>query len=94
MITALALWLLTMSAVDARVAAPAPVDALATTPMATTQGKCMSLSEAIDSIRRRGDVERVISAETRVSGGREVHYIKVLTKDGKVQTRKVPGCGR
>ena len=51
----------------------------------------MSLSEAIDSVRRGGNVERVISAETKVSGGREVHHIKVLTKDGKVQTHKVQG---
>jgi len=55
------------------------------------QGGGMSLSEAIDSVRRGGNVERVISAETKVSGGREVHHIKVLTKDGKVQTHKVQG---
>jgi hypothetical protein len=55
------------------------------------QGGGMSLSQAIESVRRGGNVERVISAETKVSGGREVHYIKVLTKDGKVQTHKVPG---
>jgi hypothetical protein len=57
-----------------------------------TQRGCTSLSGAIDSVRRRGNVERIISAETRVSGGREVHYIKVLTMDGKVQTHKVQGC--
>ena len=56
------------------------------------QGGCMSLSDAIDSVRRRGNVERIVSAETRVSGGREVHQIKVLTKDGKVQTHTVQGC--
>ena len=55
------------------------------------QGGGMSLSEAIESVRRRGNVERIISAETRVSGGRETHYIKVLTKDGKVQTHTIPG---
>ncbi len=56
-----------------------------------TQGGGMSLSEAIDSVRSRGNVERIISAVTKVSGGREVHHIKVLTKDGKVQTHKVQG---
>jgi len=56
------------------------------------QSGCMSLADAIESVRRRGNVEQVISAETRVSGGRETHYIKVLTKDGKVQTHKVTGC--
>ena len=55
------------------------------------QGGGMSLSEAIESVRRRGNVEQIISAETRVSGGRETHHIKVLTKDGKVQTHKVAG---
>ena len=56
------------------------------------QGGCMSLADAIEWVRRRGNVERIISAETRVSGGRETHLIKVLTKDGKVQTHKVAGC--
>lgn len=48
----------------------------------------MTLSQAIDSIRRRGNVERVISAETKG----KVHHIKVLTKDGKVQTHRIQGC--
>ena len=56
-----------------------------------TQSNGMTLSQAVDSVRRRGNVERVISASTRVSNGREVHYIKVLTKDGKVRTHKVQG---
>ena len=55
------------------------------------QGGGMSLSQAIESVRRGGNVKQVISAETKVSGGREVHHIKVLTKDGKVQTHKVQG---
>ena len=58
------------------------------------QGDGMSLSEAIDSVRRSGNVERIISAETKISGGREVHHIKVLTKDGKVQTHTRPGRKR
>ena len=55
------------------------------------QGGGMSLSEAIESVRRRGNVQQIISAETKVSGGREVHHIKVLTKDGRVQTHEVQG---
>ena len=50
----------------------------------------MTLSEAVESVRRSTD-GRIVSAETRTSGGREVHYIKVLTKDGKVKTHKIPG---
>ena len=55
----------------------------------------MSLSEATAMVRRSlrpGD--RIVSAETKVQGGREVHYIKILTKDGKVQTRRVNGRSR
>ena len=55
----------------------------------------MSLSEATAQVRRSlrpGD--RIVSAETKVQGGREVHFIKILTKDGKVQTRRVNGRRR
>jgi uncharacterized membrane protein YkoI len=57
------------------------------------QGNCMSLSKAIESVRSRTG-GRVVSAETKVSNGSEVHYIKVLTKDGKVKTHRVNGCRR
>jgi uncharacterized membrane protein YkoI len=53
----------------------------------------MSLSQAIASVRSRTG-GKIVSAETRVKGGREVHYIKVLTKDGKVKTHKVNGRSR
>ena len=59
----------------------------------TTQSNGMSLSQAIESVRRRTG-GKVVSAETRVQGGREVHHIKVLTKDGKVKTHRVNGCRR
>lgn len=54
---------------------------------------CTSLSQAIEQVRRRTG-GRVVSADTRVQGGREVHHIKVLTQDGKVRTHKVNGCRR
>ena len=57
------------------------------------QNNGMSLSEAIESVRRKTG-GRVVSAETRVQSGREVHHIKVLTKDGKVRTHKVNGRRR
>lgn len=49
-----------------------------------------SLGEAVEMVRRqyRG---RILSAETHVSGNREVHVIKVLTEDGKVKTVRIPG---
>ncbi|MCH9694763.1 MAG: hypothetical protein K0U72_09655 [Gammaproteobacteria bacterium] len=57
-----------------------------------TQGNGMSLSQATESVRRRTG-GRVVGAETKIEGGREVHYIKVL-KDGKVKTHKVNGRSR
>lgn len=52
-----------------------------------------SLSEAVEQVRRQTN-GRILSAETKVNGNREVHHIKVLTKDGKVKTVKVPGRRR
>jgi len=53
----------------------------------------MTLSEAVEQVRRQTN-GRIISAETKVRNGREVHHIKVLTKDGKVKTHKVQGRKR
>ena len=50
----------------------------------------MTLSEAVESVRPSTN-GRIGGAVTRTSGGREVHHIKVLTKDGKVKTHKIPG---
>ncbi len=85
---ALAAALLASAAVEARVAPPAPAIATEFAPYSAAQRRCMSLSQAVDSVRRRGNVERVISAETRG----DTHHIKVLTKDGKVRTHRVPAC--
>lgn len=51
------------------------------------------LSQAVEEVRRKTK-GRILSAETRMKGDREVHYIKVLTKDGKVKTHKVNGRKR
>jgi hypothetical protein len=58
------------------------------------QGGGMTLDQAIESVRRRGDVDRILSAETRRDGDRETHYIRYLTKDGKVKTEKIRGRSR
>lgn len=52
-----------------------------------------SLGEAVERVRRQYN-GRIVSAETRVSGNREVHVIKVLTEDGKVKTVRIPGRTR
>jgi len=56
----------------------------------TRQGSGMTLSEAVEQVRRQYN-GRIVSAETIVSGGRETHVIKVLTEDGKVKTVRIPG---
>ena len=61
--------------------------------LAATKDDGKTLAEAIEQVRRQTG-GRIVSAETRVRGGREVHYIKVLTKDGKVKTRTVNGKSR
>jgi hypothetical protein len=57
------------------------------------QNNCPSLNEAVERVRRQYN-GRIVSAETRVSGNRDVHHIKVLTQDGKVKTVTIPGCPR
>ena len=52
-----------------------------------------SLNEAVEQVRRQYKNGRIISAETKVSGGREVHHIRVMV-DGKVKTVKVNGRKR
>jgi hypothetical protein len=49
-----------------------------------------SLNEAVEQVRRQYN-GRIVSAETRMNGNREMHYIKVLTEDGKVKTVRIPG---
>jgi uncharacterized membrane protein YkoI len=61
--------------------------------LVVAQSDGVSLSEAIEQVRKRTG-GRVVSAETKVQNGREVHHIKVLTKDGKVRTHKVNGRRR
>ena len=63
----------------------------ATFMVAQANGK--SLSEAVEQVRRKTG-GRILSAETKMEGNREVHHIKVLTKDGKVKTHKVQGRKR
>ena len=62
-------------------------------PIQIAQNDGKSLSEAVESVRRKTG-GRIISAETKRNGNREVHHIKVLTKDGKVKTHKVQGRKR
>jgi DNA-binding transcriptional ArsR family regulator len=64
------------------------------TAMEVSQGNNgKSLSEAVEQVRRQTG-GRILSAETKMQGDREMHHIKVLTKDGKVKTHKIQGRKR
>ena len=65
----------------------------ADTGLRVAQSGGKSLSEAVEQVRRQTN-GRILSAQTKVKGNREVHHIKVLTKDGKVKTVKVQGRKR
>lgn len=54
------------------------------------QNDGMTLSQAVEQVRRQYN-GRIVSAETKRSGNREVHHIKVLTQEGKVITVRIPG---
>ena len=58
--------------------------------LAIAQGRCMSLSQAVESVRKRSSVERIVSANTRNG----VHHVRYMTKDGKVRTEKIRDCSR
>jgi uncharacterized membrane protein YkoI len=58
--------------------------------LVVAQNNGPTLDQAVEQVRKQYN-GRIVSAETKVSGNREVHYIKVLTDDGKVKTVKVPG---
>lgn len=51
-----------------------------------------SLEQAVQQVKRQGDV-RVLSAETVKVNGRRVHRIKVLTGDGRVKYVRVDAGG-
>jgi len=57
------------------------------------QGGGKSLNEAVEQVRRQYPNGRIINAETKVSGGREVHHVRVMV-DGKVKTVQVNGRSR
>ena len=64
-----------------------------TAPILLADGGGKSLNEAVEQVRRQYKNGRIISAETKVSGGREVHHIRVMV-DGKVKTVKINGRKR
>lgn len=60
-------------------------------PVGASVRNCISLEQAVRRVRKQYG-GRIISAETRGSGDRRVHVIKVLTDDGTVRTVRIPAC--
>ncbi|MFK7955332.1 MAG: PepSY domain-containing protein [Lysobacterales bacterium] len=50
----------------------------------------MTLSQAVNKVRRDTG-GKVLSAKTEVRNNRQIHVVKVLTKDGKVRYVQVTG---
>ena len=61
--------------------------------MQLAQSGCKSLNQAVEQVRRQYPNGRIISADTKRQGNREVHHIRVMV-DGKVRTVQVNGCSR
>ena len=58
--------------------------------MALGVAQAMTLAQAVNKVKRDTG-GKVLSAQTRVQGNREIHFVKVLTQDGRVRTVRVPG---
>lgn len=52
----------------------------------------VSLSEAVARVKREYG-GRILEAETQEKNGRRVHVIKVLTREGRVRTVRIPAGG-
>jgi uncharacterized membrane protein YkoI len=61
-------------------------------PEARTVRDEISLSEAVSRVKREYG-GRILEAETREQDGRRVHVIKVLTREGRVRTVRIPAEG-
>ena len=58
--------------------------------MMISLANAVSVSQAVEKVKRDTG-GKVLSAQTRVQGNREVHFVKVLTQDGRVRTVRVQG---
>ncbi len=61
--------------------------------LTTAQSGGPTLSEAKNMVKRQCNC-RIVKSWTTVSGGREVHHIRFMTKDGTVKTREIQGRHR
>lgn len=78
---------------DAPIRLSAEADFGMTPDQETYQGGGVTLSQAVQQVRRQYNGQ-IVSAVTQMNGNRETHVIKVLTQDGKVKTVRVAGRQR
>jgi len=83
---------LSASAVPAHAAGPGSVLPPQATDLAAVRDE-VSLSEAVSRVKREYG-GRILEAETREQNGRRVHVIKVLTREGRVRTVRIPAGDR
>ena len=72
-----------------RIRGKSVVTALLTAVFVSASAWAITLEEAARKVAREYDA-RVLSAKTVTRDGRRMHEIKIMTKDGKVQTVRVP----
>ncbi len=61
--------------------------------LTTAESGGPTLSEAKKMVKRQCNC-RIVKSWTTVSGSREVHHIRFMTKDGTVKTREIQGRRR
>ena len=84
--------LMTIFAFGLVLAAPVTVNAAPAERIQVAQS-ANSLNDAVEQVRRQYPNGRIISANTKVSGDREVYEVRVMV-DGKVKTVTVRGRKR
>lgn len=82
----------TASAAPVHASAPGSAQPPQATGMAAVRDE-VSLSEAVARVKREYG-GRILEAETREQNGRRVHVIKVLTREGRVRTVRIPAGDR
>lgn len=80
-------------AIALAIGAGVPFTTSAHADVTVAQGRGMTLEQAIEQVKRQYG-GRIVSANTVVQGGREVHVVRVLTREGNVKTVRVPGRSR
>jgi uncharacterized membrane protein YkoI len=91
---ALALALATDAFAKPRESAPHQPGQSQKSPRTTATAPTKTREEAARQAARQYDAAKVLSVKTVRQGNRQVHVVKLLTRDGVVKTVRVPADGR